>query len=53
MRDLVTLLAAQTRTDAADVAGIYNAGASLEWQFGSESDRERTVQLGGAGGVPA
>ena len=37
VRDLVTLLAAQTRTDAAGVAGIYNAGASLEWQFGSES----------------
>ena len=37
IRDLVTLLAAQTRTDAAGVAGIYNAGASLEWQFGTES----------------
>jgi hypothetical protein len=37
IRDLVTLLAAQTRTDAAAVAGVYNAGASIEWQFGTES----------------
>jgi hypothetical protein len=37
VRDLVTLLAAQTRSDAAGIAGIYNAGASLEWQFGTES----------------
>ena len=37
IRDLLTLLAAQTRIDAAGVAGIYNAGASIEWQFGTES----------------
>jgi hypothetical protein len=37
VRDLVTLLATQTRTDAAGVAGLYNPSASLEWQFGSEA----------------
>ncbi len=38
VRDLVTLLASQTRADAANVAGMYNPGASLEWQFGSEAN---------------
>ena len=38
VRDLVTLLASQTRADAASVAGMYNPGASLEWQFGSEAN---------------
>jgi hypothetical protein len=37
VRDLVTLLASQTRADAAGVAGLFNSGASLEWQFGSEA----------------
>jgi hypothetical protein len=37
VRDLVTLLASQTRSDAASVAGVYNPAASLEWQFGSEA----------------
>jgi hypothetical protein len=36
VRDLVTLLASQTRADAAGVTGLYNPGASIEWQFGSE-----------------
>jgi hypothetical protein len=38
IRDLVTALAAQTRTDAAGVAGVYNSAASLQHFFLSEAD---------------
>jgi hypothetical protein len=38
IRDLVTVLAAISRTKANAVPGVFQSAASMEYQFGSESD---------------
>jgi hypothetical protein len=38
VRDLVTALAQQTRAKSIGVPGLFNAGASVEYFFGSETD---------------